>query len=377
MSRDLILLALALLAWGTGEGMFFNFQPLYLQELGANPQQIGGILGGVGLAMTIVHIPAGYLSDRFGRRPLLYSAWFLGTTAAWVMASAHSLPFFVVGSILYGLTNFVLVPLNSYVTAARGTWSVGRALTTISAAFNLGAVLGPLLGGWIGASLGMQRTFFVAALLFMLSSLLVLFIKAQPVEPAEPETSGAQIKSVLKPRFVRYLFLIFLVMFVLYLPQPLSQNFLSNERGLDLNQIGQLLATTSVGIVVLNLLLGQLNARTGFLLAQAAMAGFSIFIWKGTSMPAFFLAYFLLGSYRTARSLSVAQGSPLVQARNMGVAYGWLETVASVAIIIAPPLAGRLYSIQPALIYPVSIGLIGVAILVTLVFNPISKRELS
>jgi hypothetical protein len=36
MKRDLILVAIAMFAWGLGEGMFLYFQPLYLEELGAN-----------------------------------------------------------------------------------------------------------------------------------------------------------------------------------------------------------------------------------------------------------------------------------------------------------------------------------------------------
>jgi hypothetical protein len=45
MKRDLILVAIAMFAWGLGEGMFLYFQPLYLEELGANPIMIGTILG--------------------------------------------------------------------------------------------------------------------------------------------------------------------------------------------------------------------------------------------------------------------------------------------------------------------------------------------
>ena len=40
MSADLILVAFSLFTWGIGEGMFFYFQPIYLQELGADPERI-------------------------------------------------------------------------------------------------------------------------------------------------------------------------------------------------------------------------------------------------------------------------------------------------------------------------------------------------
>lgn len=376
MNRDLILLALALFTWGLGEGMFFQFQPLYLQQLGADPAQIGGILGSVGLAMAITFLPAGYLSDRIGRRPLLYASWMIGTAAAWIMALAPSLPLFVSGSILYGFTNFVLVPLNSYVTAARQRVSVGRALTLISASFNLGAVLGPLLGGWIGDLFGMQRSFLIAAILFIVSTLLVFTIRAQPVDQGEEDTSLRAIRNVVQPRFVRYLLVVFVVMFVLYLPQPLSPNFLQNERSLSLTQIGQLVSITGLGVVVLNLILGQINARVGFILAQVAMGLFALLLWRGQSFWWFVPAYFLLGSYRTARSLAVAQSRPLVRARNMGVAYGWVETAASMAIILAPPLAGWLYSLQPAMVYPVSLALTAGAVIFTWLASPVRAEEI-
>ncbi len=79
MSRDLILLGFSLMTWGVGEGMFFIFQPLYLQQLGANPVTIGAIFGAAGIAMTVAHIPAGHLADRIGRKPLLLASWILAS----------------------------------------------------------------------------------------------------------------------------------------------------------------------------------------------------------------------------------------------------------------------------------------------------------
>lgn len=57
ISRDLILIAIALMTWGIGEGMFYFFQPLYLQQLGADPVMIGGILGLTGFVLTLTHLP--------------------------------------------------------------------------------------------------------------------------------------------------------------------------------------------------------------------------------------------------------------------------------------------------------------------------------
>jgi MFS family permease len=178
MNRDLIIVAISLATWGIGEGLFFFFQPLYLEELGANPVQIGDILSIVSIAMAVAHLPAGFLADRLGRRPMMIAAWLVGTFSTCIMALA-GLPLFVVGSAAYGLTSFVVGPMYSYVTAARGRWSVSRALTTISATYNVGAVLGPLLGGWLSSQAGLRTNFFVAAGFFVLSSILILFIPSR------------------------------------------------------------------------------------------------------------------------------------------------------------------------------------------------------
>lgn len=368
--RDLLLVAGALMIWGIGEGMFLFFQPLYLQQLGADPLQIGGILGLTSAFMTAVHLPAGYLSDRIGRRPMMLAAWFTATAATWWMAMAKTLPIFVVGSILYSMTIFVAVPMNSYLTTARGNLSVGRALTLVSAFYNMGAILGPIIGGWIGSRLGLQRNFFIAGIIFLFSTALICLIRPQPIEPAFKTREQKRIQQVLTPTFLRFLFIAFLVMFMLYLPQPLTVNYLQNERGLGLNQIGQLISLRSLGVVFLSLTLGQFNARTGFLTSQIAVCAFAGLIWKSVSFPGYAIGYLLGGGFQTARSFIAAQGRALMEADTMGVGYGMIETTVSTAIVLAPLLAGFLYSLRPESVYITSLVGMALTLLTSFFFLP-------
>jgi len=75
MTGDLILVMISLWAWGTGEGLFIYFQPLYLQQWGADPVLIGAIFGGMGIGMAVSQVPAGYLADRLGPRPIMWLSW--------------------------------------------------------------------------------------------------------------------------------------------------------------------------------------------------------------------------------------------------------------------------------------------------------------
>jgi len=363
MSRDLLLIVVALFAWGIGEGAFFSFQPLYLEKLGADPLAIGTILGATGIAMTFVHIPAGYLADRLGRRPLMRLAWANGFLGALVMALAGSLPVFIMGMLLYRLTAFVIAPLNSYITAARGRWSTGRALTFTSAVYNAGSVLGPLLGGLIGDTLGLRHGYTLAAVMFALSNAVFYAVQAQPVEEGT-EKSGS--RHLFQNRaYVLFLGVLVFSMFAMYLPQVLAPNFLENQRGLSLSQIGLLFSITSLGIVVLNLLLGQSAPLKGFLVGQAAVGAFTVLLWQGIGMPLYMLGFFLVGGHRSARSLAIAYTQELVSPEQMGLAYGFAETAGSLSIILAPPLAGVLYNQDPILVFPVGLGLVLVSMLVS------------
>jgi MFS family permease len=368
MSIDLILLSFSLFTWGIGEGMFIYFQPIYLQQLGANTMTIALVFSLFGLAMMIAHIPAGHLADRIGRKPLLVVSWASGLLATGVMALARTLPVFIAGMLIYGFTAFVASPLNSYVTTARGKLSPVRAMTLVSAAYSLGAVFGPITGGWIGERLGLRSVYLVSACIFIISTAIMFSLHSQPREIHDPSAPPEKLSK--NTRFISFLGIIFLAMFVMYLPQPLAPRFLQNERGLTLENIGMLGSIANVGNTLLALLLGQLGARTGFLLAQVSVAVFSLLLWKGSGLGWYALGYFLLGGYRSARSLIYAQIRPLIHPAQMGLAYGVAETFNSLAVMLAPLLAGMLYTRDPGMVYWVSIGLVGVMLVLTGIFMP-------
>lgn len=356
MTRDLFLVAASLFTWGLGEGIFFYFQPLYLEELGANSVEIGLILGAASLVLAISQIPAGIFGDRIGRRPFMYASWIIGTLATAMMAAANSLSWFIPGLLLYGLTGFVTPPMNSYATDARGKWSVARALTFISAAYNLGMVAGPFLGGRMAEGFGIKTAYIIATGIFVVSTAIIFFISDQPIHP-EAHT-GNKLDMLHNPRITQLLGVIFLVVFSSYLPQGLSSNFLQNERGLSIATIGLLGSIGSLGNALMGFSLGMLHTRRGYILAQIAVLGFSLALWLGTGLPWMIIGYFMLGGYKVCRSLSMALTRPIVPESQMGAAYGYVETVASLAIFLAPTAAGFLYSHNPVLMYPISAVLI-------------------
>lgn len=294
----------------------------------------------------------------------MWFTWIMGVISALVMASARNLTAFVAGLLLYGLTSAVLAPMNSYISHARGDWSVGRAVTFTSAAFSIGAIIGPMAGGTIGERFGLRNVYWLAAGLFFISTCVILFIRRQPVgSRGEAESAPGLLRN---PRFLMSLGLILMIMFSMYLPIPLAANFLQNERGLNLASIGQLGSLQNLGNAVFALALGHLPALTAFLLGETALLAVSLLLWKGSGMGLFGLAYFLMGGYRLSRTLSVAFVQPMVGINQVGLAFGFVETINNLALILTPILAGILYEKNPESVFMVSVGVLALCLVFTL-----------
>ena len=90
MNRDTRLVALALLLWGFGEGFFLYIQPLYIEQLGANPIQIGGLLSAMSVMSAVTFLPAGALADRLPRKWVMWGGWVLGLAAVLLVGLART-----------------------------------------------------------------------------------------------------------------------------------------------------------------------------------------------------------------------------------------------------------------------------------------------
>ncbi|MCL4824261.1 MAG: MFS transporter, partial [Anaerolineales bacterium] len=124
------------------------------------------------------------------------------------------------------------------------------------------------------------------------------------------------------------------------------------------------------GNALLSFLLGQISPRAGYPISQALVGLFAFLLWRGGGLPLFALGYFLLGGFRAARPLALAQARELIHESQMGLSYGMMETVAAIVFILTPPLAGYLYERDPYLVYPIAIGLISLSVLVAVLFAP-------
>jgi MFS family permease len=354
MNRNLTVMAVSYFLWGIGEGMFLYFQPVYLQQLGADPVKIGVILGAMGVAITIAQAPAGYLADRFGRRPFIWASWLAAAAAIWIMALAPSLEIFTLGLLIYGFTAFGASAQNSYIARASRGPNLGRTLTLMWALYFLANVIGSIAGGALGQAFGLKSVYLAAAVTLLFPALLILFIGPQAVE-SRPQGQG-RLEIFKNRSFLIFLGVILIAMTAAYLPYPLAPNYLQNQKQVSLGELGWLAAIGSLGSAVILLALGRMKPGLAFVAGQFIMLLFAALLLFGDSLVWFGAAYFFLGGFRLVRSISAALGRSIVKGSEMGLAFGLIETFNGGAFILAPILAGQLYSIDPTLVFKVALA---------------------
>jgi MFS family permease len=353
--RDLNLLAVSLFVWGFGESLFIIFQPLYMQQLGADPFTIGAILSVSLLLMSVVQAPIGIIADCFGRRNLMIGSWVLGVVAALIMGLAQNLTVFTLGLLLYGLTGAVVGVMNGYVANARGNWSVGRAVTFASAFYNAGALIGPFMGGVLAERFGLRVIYLIATAVFIFSMVIVFFVRKQAVVARHEVPST---RSLLANRsFMITVLMVGLVMFGGYLPLPLTANFLQNERAVSLASIGVFGSVSSLSGILVNLFLGHLNPMFVFLICQMGVIAAAALFSRGSSVVWYGLGYFVSAGYRMFGPMGIAMIKPMVHEGQIGLAFGILDTGRTLSMMVAPLAAGWLYGIDPPLVYTVAIVL--------------------
>ncbi|MCX6047438.1 MAG: MFS transporter [Chloroflexi bacterium] len=365
--RDLVIVAISSVIEGLGEGLFIFFLPLALQRWNTDAVKIGAVLSMIGIMMAVVQVPAGYFSDRFGTRPLIFAALILAIASTIMMAEARSLPFFVAGLLAYACTSFISAPMNSYVTSLRGRWTVQRAVTLRASAFQVGAIVGPILGGWIANTAGLSVVFRYAAGLF-LASTLVLSLARRPVGLAHQEPSLPLVSPIANPRFLGLLAVVFFTIIAISVPQQLTALYLQNVRHLSIQQIGTMGAIASIGAAIITFALGNLRVSTGMLIGQLLLAVFALLMWQGQSVIAYFVGYFFVGGYHLYRSMALAFSRSLVKVGDTGLAYGLVETGNALAVVVAPLAAGFLYNYRPEAVYIASLGALAITVALNRLF---------
>lgn len=233
-----------------GFGLIIPVMPELLKGLIGCTSEVavkwGGYLTFVYAAMHFLFGPLiGNLSDRFGRRPILLLSLAALTVDYLIMGFAQSIWVLFTGRLLAGICGATYSTANAYIADLTTQEKRAQAFGMMGASFGIGFILGPALGGLLGAA-DPRTPFFVAAGLALLNMLYGWFIlpesltqenrRAFSMVRANPLGAFAHFGKL--PQ-LRMLFLVSLFFSFAHLVYPSTWNFHADARyGWGAEQIG-------------------------------------------------------------------------------------------------------------------------------------------
>ncbi|MGC8120941.1 MFS transporter [Marinobacter sp. VGCF2001] len=143
---------------------------------GATPALLGLAIGAYGLSQALLQIPFGLLSDRVGRKKMIYLGLILFACGSLLAASTDSIYVVIAGRILQGagaIASVLMALLSDLTREEERTKAMATVGISIGLSFSVSLVLGPLLG----AAWGLSGIFYVTAVM----ALLALFVVAKVV----------------------------------------------------------------------------------------------------------------------------------------------------------------------------------------------------
>lgn len=347
--------------------------PLYLRDLGASAQDIGVVFGAGNLVAVLCFLPAGYLADRVGRRPLITAAWLLAALGVASFVPLTDWRGAFVGSALYWSGTAGLPLIIAYVTGTTPRAELGRALGIVLGSYFAGNILGAPIAGVIAASFGFRAAVSVASGFLAASALLTFFMRAVPPHPERGAFRPPRAFWVLLAitPFAAMLSIVSLAFLPIYL---------RDVAAIPLDRLGFYVALVSVGAAALAVAAGRLADAIGTVPALLASAGIltaaSVLIaLSGRDATLVAVAVLLLGATQAANPVVASAVERIIPPARAAQGYATYQVAFALGFGGGGTIAGFLYEADPLLPFVVTAALaLPVAATVAAVLNATAPR---
>ena len=343
-----------------GFGIVIPVLPFYAEgtKFGATPSQVGLLFASYSVMQLVFAPVLGRLSDKYGRRPILLAS-LLGTALGFlILGFATTLLMLFIGRIIDGISGGNISTAQAYIADVTTKEDRAKGMGLIGAAFGLGFVFGPAIGGVL-SRWGINVPFLFAGSLALANAILLYFTLPETVtrdHPARVSAAsgrgwGQLIASLKNPRLGFVLTIYFLSIVAFSIMTATFSLFMMFRLGYDAFHNGWIFAFVGViSAIIQGGLIGRLVKKfgepllviVGGLLFTASL--FAIpFVTPVTGLIAILSigAATAIGQALSAPSLS-SLASKSAEAGEQGVVLGVTQSVASLARAVGPSLAAAL-----------------------------------
>lgn len=353
MRLPVVFILITVMIDAMGVGLIIPVMPDLIREVTggdlANAALWGGVLTTVFAVMQFLFGPViGNLSDRFGRRPVLLISLVVMAADYVVMAVAGTMWLLLLGRIVGGITSATQATASAYMADISDPDKKAQNFGLVGAAFGLGFVIGPLLGGLLG-EWGTRAPFWAAAALAGANAVLGYFVLREtvtdtirrPFEWRRANPFGA-FKSLGELPGLGRLFVVFFLYQVAFFVYPAVWAYYGQARfgwnagmiGLSLGLFGIMMAVVQGGLIRLILArLGERGTMIYGLVFDVFAFGALAFVTSGT-VALILTPLAALGAVITPALQGIM--SKAVGVKRQGELQGALTSVGAIAMIVSP-----------------------------------------
>lgn len=347
-----------------GFGLVIPILPIFSRQIGASDTEIG-LIAAVYSLMNFIFAPFwGTLSDRIGRRPVILVS--ILVTAASYIIFAYSTTLFILfaARILGGIGSANLSAAQAYISDITPPEGRAKAMGLIGAAFGLGFIFGPPLGGYlksISSEGSVDMVGYVSAAFCIINFIMAYFLLPESIKqkkldaPFNFKPITSLVKQLQVPQ-IRELFLFNFVFITAFSMMQITVALLWEEHnGLNEKQIGYMFAFIGLAsAIVQGTMVGRLVKWFG---EHKLLFIGSILMAIGLVMIPFISNdYFFPFAFISIIFIALANGclmpsitsliSQYTSEEKQGHTLGLNQSFGSIARVVGPTLGGFLYGIS-------------------------------
>jgi MFS transporter, DHA1 family, tetracycline resistance protein len=347
-----------------GFGIIIPILPIFTKELGAQDYQIG-LIAMIYPIMNFLFAPLwGTLSDRHGRRPIILVSVFITGLAYLVFAQVSTLHILFLSRLLSGIGSANISVAQAYITDVTTPQERTKTLGFLGAAFGIGFIIGPTLGGFlksISSPGQVDWVGYVAAGMSFVNFALAYFLLPESMKqkrtdaPFNFKVVTGIITELKKPTIRELLLINFIFIAAFMLMQMASSLMWKEVDGLDDKQIGYVFAFVGLATAVVQ---GALVGRMVKWFGERKMLTYGIFFMIGgmVMLPLVGESYFIPLELVGLALIALANGcltpsitsliSKYSDKRDVGQVLGVNQSFGSVARAAGMGVSGFLYGIN-------------------------------